>query len=53
MSTVGTLGELNAVSGDLHKSCDFVLKNFEARQTARAAEVDSLNEAKAILSGAK
>jgi hypothetical protein len=53
MSTVGTLEELNEVSGNLHKSCDFVLQNFEARQKARAAEMDSLNEAKAILSGAK
>jgi len=52
VSTVGTLEELHGVNGDLHKSCDYVLKNFEARQKARAAEVDSLKEAKAILSGA-
>mmetsp|Transcript_18653 Transcript_18653/g.40751 ORF Transcript_18653/g.40751 Transcript_18653/m.40751 type:complete len:692 (-) Transcript_18653:119-2194(-) len=42
---------LNEMLGDTHKSCDFVLKNFEARQEARSAEVDALKEAKAILSG--
>eukprot|EP00928_Gymnodinium_smaydae_P070349 TRINITY_DN5419_c0_g3_i1.p1 TRINITY_DN5419_c0_g3~~TRINITY_DN5419_c0_g3_i1.p1 ORF type:complete len:699 (-),score=232.87 TRINITY_DN5419_c0_g3_i1:89-2185(-) len=49
--TVEELGGLSETLGDLHKSCDFVLKNFEARQAARAAEVDALKEAKAILSG--
>jgi len=44
---------LNSVAGDLHLSCDFVLKNFDARQAARAAEIEALGEAKAILSGAK
>jgi hypothetical protein len=39
--------------GALHKECDFLLKNFEARQTARAAEMDALREVKAILSGMK
>merc|ERR1719161_1701863 len=29
---------------DLHKSCDYTLKNFDARQAARAAEMDALNE---------
>jgi hypothetical protein len=48
-----TLEGLNSVSGDLHHSCDFVLQNFDARQTARAAEIEALGEAKAILSGAK
>ena len=38
---------------DLHKSCDFVLKNFEIRQAARDQEVEALRQAKAILSGAK
>jgi len=37
---------------DLHKSCDFVLQNFEIRQAARAQEVEALRQAKAILSGA-
>jgi hypothetical protein len=36
----------------LHASCDFVLDNFNLRQEARAAEMDALENAKAILSGA-
>lgn len=36
---------------NLHKSCDFVLENFEIRQTARDQEVEALRQAKAILSG--
>jgi len=51
--TVVKLSDLNDMSGDLHQSCDYVIKNFDARQAARAAEMDALNEAKAILSGMK
>jgi hypothetical protein len=36
----------------LHTECDWLLKYFDARQQARADEVDSLNNAKAVLSGA-
>merc|ERR1719440_1804746 len=42
---------LDQTNNDLHKSCDYTLKNFDARQAARAAEVDALKEAKNILSG--
>jgi len=52
----GTMGELFGLheeAGDLHKSCDFLLNNFELRQKARSAEIDALNEAKNILSGMK
>jgi len=49
--TVNTLEDLNEVKGDLHKSCDYITKNFDARQAARAAEIEALGEAKAILSG--
>merc|ERR1719198_2854737 len=38
---------------ELHESCDFVMKNFEIRQTAREEEIEALKQAKAILSGAK
>merc|ERR1719388_433912 len=38
---------------DLHKACDFVLKNFDVRQTARDQEIEALKQAIAILSGAK
>merc|ERR1712060_591805 len=37
----------------LHQSCDFVLKNFDLRQTGRDEEVEALKQAKAILSGSK
>lgn len=51
--TVEELGSLHDTLMDLHKGCDYIMKNFDARQQARAAEVDALNEAKAILSGMK
>jgi len=50
-STLTELEGLNGVLGDLRKSCDFLVKNFDARQSARQAEMDGLREAKAILSG--
>lgn len=49
--TLTFLEGLYQTKGDLHKSCDYVMKNFDARQEARAAEVEALKEAKAILSG--
>lgn len=51
--TMHKLEDLNAVLGDLKLSCDFILKNFGARQDARTTELEALNEAKAILSGMK
>lgn len=51
-ATVGKLEDLHQTNGDLKASCDFLLNNFDARQAARTAEMNSLNEAKAILSGA-
>merc|ERR1719238_201505 len=36
---------------DLHKSCDFTLENFDARQTALEQEMEGLAEAKAVLHG--
>eukprot|EP00448_Togula_jolla_P004391 CAMPEP_0170612278 /NCGR_PEP_ID=MMETSP0224-20130122/23639_1 /TAXON_ID=285029 /ORGANISM="Togula jolla, Strain CCCM 725" /LENGTH=689 /DNA_ID=CAMNT_0010937773 /DNA_START=66 /DNA_END=2135 /DNA_ORIENTATION=- len=35
----------------LHSECDWLLKYFEPRKEARASEIDSLKNAKAILSG--
>merc|ERR1719253_711455 len=49
--TMTELEGLNDTNGDLHKSCDYVLKNFDARQQARSAEMEALREAKNILSG--
>merc|ERR1711957_292470 len=37
---------------DLHQECDWLISNFEVRKEARAGEVDSLQKAKAVLSGA-
>jgi len=45
--------QLSNENADLHKSCDFTLKNFDIRQEARDQEVEALRQAKAILSGAK
>jgi len=36
----------------LHSDCDWLLKYFDVRKQARAEEVDSLNNAKAVLNGA-
>jgi len=47
------LEQLSNYNAQLHQSCDFVLNNFELRQTARDEEVEALRQAKAILSGAK
>merc|ERR1719498_2058390 len=46
------LKNLASYADSLHASCDFVLKNFELRQKARADEMGALEDAKAILSGA-
>merc|ERR1719445_648709 len=37
---------------DLHLSCDWLLSSYQARKAARAGEVTSLQNAKAVLSGA-
>merc|ERR1740138_1038338 len=47
------LEQLSNEEADLHKSCDFIMKNFDIRQTARDEEIEALKQAKAILSGAK
>jgi len=50
-ATLRNLEGLHETLGDLKASCDFILKNFDARQQAREAEIQALKEAKAILSG--
>jgi len=47
------LEQLSNYKAELHSSCDFVMKNFEIRQTGRDEEIEALKQAKAILSGAK
>merc|ERR1719205_8314 len=46
------LEQLSNYNAELHQSCDFIVKNFEIRQTARDEEIEALKQAKAILSGA-
>merc|ERR1719262_1299378 len=36
-----------------HAECDYVIKYFDIRQTARQQEMDAITDAKAILSGSK
>merc|ERR1719426_739498 len=51
-SVMVELQQLSNHEADLHNSCDFVMKNFDIRQTARDEEIEALKQAKAILSGA-
>merc|ERR1719387_1054834 len=37
---------------ELHAKCDFILENFDMRKAARENEVEGLNNAKSVLSGA-
>ena len=52
-AAIGELETLAEANAALHQSCDFIMKNFELRQSARDEEIQSLNQATAILSGAK
>merc|ERR1712203_626764 len=47
------LEQLSNYNAELQQSCNFVLKNFDIRQTARDEEIEALRQVKAILSGAK
>jgi len=47
------LEQLANANAALHDSCDYVVKNFEVRQTARDEEIQALKQAKAILSDSK
>lgn len=47
------LESLESTLTGLHADCDYVIKYFKLRQEARQEEMDSIEEAKAILSGAK
>jgi len=51
----GVVSEIMALigeNGDLHKSCDYTLKNFDLRQAGRQSEMEALKQALSILSGA-
>jgi len=51
-AVMGEIEQLANEGFDLHKSCDFTLKNFEVRQAARDDEIDALKQAMAMFSGA-
>jgi len=52
-STNGEIESLALTAGDLHGECDWVIKNFAARQQARMDEMEAISQAKGILSGAQ
>ena len=47
------LEDLSSVKNGLHGECDYIMKNFDARQEARDQEINALRQAKAILKGMK
>merc|ERR1719159_517693 len=51
-STTKELGATLQYIMSLHNECDWLLQYFEVRKEARASEVDALEKAKAVLSGA-
>jgi len=51
MATDELMG-IKEMIANLHKSCDFILENFDLRKEARTNEIESLKNAKAVLSGA-
>merc|ERR1719461_58737 len=50
--TESELQGLAKYNSELHAECDYILRNFDARQAARAQEIEALQQAKQILSGA-
>jgi hypothetical protein len=52
-ATIADLLTLGEYAQELHKKCDFLLKNFDLRQSSRTQELEALAQAKAIFSGAK
>merc|ERR1719311_947315 len=52
IDTVKELEGLAKYTGELHGECDYVLKNFDVRQQACAEEMEALQQAKQVLSGA-
>jgi len=50
--TMTDLEDLSKYKASLHDECDYLLKNFGIRQESRQAEIEALQQAKQILSGA-
>jgi len=52
LANEGELSKLDELLKATHTDCDFVMKYFDMRQQARQEEMDAIEEAKSILSGA-
>jgi len=52
-ATIQDILSLDEMAKELHDQCDFLLKNFDERQSSRSGEMDALRQAKAIFSGMK
>lgn len=50
--TLAELEGLGKYDADLHGECDYIIKNLDVRQQARQQEIEALQQAKSILSGA-
>jgi len=50
--TMEQLDNVGSYIRELHSSCDFIVDNFKLRTDARANEMESLKNAKAVLAGA-
>merc|ERR1719222_937492 len=51
-STVKELMATEEYISQLHAECDWLIQYFDVRKEARTGEIDALNKAKAVLSGA-
>jgi len=51
-SQTAALGNTNDYIAQLHASCDFLTSNYDLRKAARSNEMESLKNAKSVLSGA-
>jgi len=51
-STEKTLSATNEYIASLHAECDWLIKYFDMRKEARSTEINALENAKAVLSGA-
>merc|ERR1719265_192651 len=52
LANQASLDKLAELLQGIHNQCDYILKYFDIRQTSRREEMDAIEEAKAILSGA-
>lgn len=52
LSNDASLEKLTSLLNGLHAECDYIIKYFDTRQKFRQEEMDAIDEAQAILSGA-